>query len=225
MKYEAADSVFDELSNRPERFKATGGYDRLIGLLTQGSRSDIHTAKQLLQKRTEYTGDLLWALCELDDLEPYVSEALLHTDDSDPGTAAYAVEVVLRGAVDPDQFRLALDHSVSSDDDAVVEHAARVLAGFRFHEIIEQFTAIGWSWAARAAEELNREPSRLEPVRDLVTNSEPDRHFFGVVLATLASRSNARAALLLRESSRAWARDHGQWLEELYRSSEEDDAS
>lgn len=115
-----------QLRENPSRFRDTGGYERLLRALRQGAAPDA--LQQALRDGTDLAGDLLWTIAELERVEPFVVQALQYLSSRDKGTAAYAMEIVLRGGREPDDLRAAFDQ-LHSCDDAVCQHAVRALAG------------------------------------------------------------------------------------------------
>lgn len=118
------EKLMEELRNNPRRFRTTGGYERLIEALEDGHSHD--SLKQILSEPSDIAGDLLWTVAELDTVEPFVSVALLHLSSEDKGTAAYAMEIVLRGGEGREDFRAVFDR-LQVCDVAICEHAVRVL--------------------------------------------------------------------------------------------------
>lgn len=198
-----------EIRQNPSRFRATNGYGRLLDLLEEGCAPDA--LKQELRARAESASDLLWTIVQLDNVEPYVSEASQYISSVDKATAAYAIEIVLRSSKDPVQLRIALE-SLRSCDVAVCEHAIRTLAAEGLKRASEVFAAAGWDWAVAITDELFENPLSLKVVGDLVADMGRDRQIVGLILATLAMEKGQVVADCLKHSTHAWIRDYGEWL-------------
>lgn len=204
--------AIEDLERNPKRFLATEGYERLVNLLRDGHAPDA--VKRFLRGNSELVGDILWVVCELESVEPYVSEALLHISDSDKGTAAYAIEVVLRGSRSAAELRTLFERLRSSHA-AVCAHAARVLAEQGVLRVIEVLRATGLAWAATMADNLSRGSLPDETVKDLLTDGGQERQVLGVALATLAIEKSASAMKVLQNSEQAWIREYAAWLQEM----------
>src|SRR5262249_24475584 len=118
--------LVDELRKNPRRFRSTGGYERLLDVLREGHPTDALT--QALVEGSDVAGDLLWTIAELENVEPFAPQARQYILSPDTGTAAYAMEIVLRGGHERGDLRAALDQ-LRDCDVAVCEHAVRTLAG------------------------------------------------------------------------------------------------
>lgn len=208
-----SDAVRELLAERrrtPDRFRATGGFERLLSLLQIGSAPAAFN--DALAEHADHAGDLLWTVVQLDDVAPFVTASIPYLQNPDKATTAYAMEKVLRGARTEMQLRAALDH-LASCDIAVCEHAVRTLVGEGLIRIVEIFQVGGWPWAATLAESLLLRSFRFEILEDLISDSSRERQIVGDVLATLAWEGDRRAAKSLRCSSHDWIRDYGRWLE------------
>lgn len=202
------DELVRELEGNPRRFRATGGYERLLGMLRKGYSGDA--VKRALGEDRDLAADLLWTVAELESVTPYTAEAAHHISSDDKARAAYAMEIVLRGARDPAQLRAALAQLRSSED-AVCEHAVRVLAGQGLTRVVEILTTGGGAWRTVAAD-LSRVPLPPEVIEGLVRDPSRDRRVVGVALATLACEQDARWADWLSRINEDWIRDYGEWL-------------
>ncbi|MEM6791926.1 MAG: hypothetical protein AAF715_30685 [Myxococcota bacterium] len=207
--------LVSELETNPARFKVRGGYERLLKALRDPTNS-AESVCRALRVHTDYTGDILWTICELEHVEAFVRDASEHISDADPGTAAYAVEIVLRGAHDDNTLQKIVDCLISREDYAVVEHAVRTLSGEGLARIEQVFLATGWPWVSQTLEEIHHHPFELETIQALIEEDRADRRFLGVVLATLASEEDERGIELLENSTQQWIREHGEWAREVF---------
>ncbi len=207
-------NLLEELKSDSRRFQRTGGYERLLRLL-DGGCSPV-AVKELLAEGGTYTGDILWTVCELDDLHPYVGEAVRHIADPDRGTSAYAIEVLLRAANDDAHLKAAL-HSLQAAPIPVAEHAAVVLASQGLLRAREVFQSGDWQWAALLMDELLSGSRDAETtIKALVAEPDQSRVFVGLVVATIASEQNERAVAALEESEVAWIRDFAGQLRRMF---------
>ena len=194
-------SILNELRSDQRRFQRTEGYTRLLAVLEQGCSP--RALIELLREHNSFAGDLLWTVCELENVEPYADEAALHLHSPDPGTAGYALEVLLRGARDSRQLDVAL-RFLESAPLPVVEHGTIVLASQGLERARDVFRLGHWSWAADQVEELLRGSldigKLVETTAALVGDSRPDRLFLGLVLAVICSEHDERAVLVLEQS-------------------------
>lgn len=205
--------LVDELERNPSRFRATGGYERLLKLLRDGHAPDA--LKKVLRTDAEFVGDLLWTVTELESVAPFASEAVEHISSPDRGTAAYAIEVVIRGWCDRNQLR-AVFQQLSSCDVAICEHAVRTLAEEGLARLEEIFEAAGWMWAAALAKQLKSTSLEHEVVESLVSDAARNRQIVGLVLATLAAEQDTSFVDCLVRSEEAWIREYGEWLEQMF---------
>ncbi len=203
--------LLKQLEKNPSRFRATGGYERLLDLLREGHAPDA--LKIVLQGDTEVAGDLLWTIAELEIVSPFVFESMRHLSNPDIGTAAYAMEIVLRGSQDQSQLRTTLQQ-LNVCDVAVCEHAVRTLAGEGLARLIEILDTVGWTWTTVLGKELSSQALRRQVVEGLVSETSRDRQVLGLVLATLAFEQDPGFAKYLTSSKQAWIREYGEWLEQ-----------
>jgi hypothetical protein len=205
-----------ELKSDPRRFQKTGGYERLLKLLeTGGSPAAV---KDLLREGGEFVGDILWTVCELDDLGPYVEDAAPHVRDPDRGTAAYAIEILLRAAEQRDHLMFALQ-ALESAPIPVAEHAALVLAGQGPVRAREVFQRGDWPWAAELVGELlqgSASSDVIATIKTLIADSRPARVLVGLLLATLASEQDDRAIRLLEASHGESMREFAGQLQQMF---------
>jgi hypothetical protein len=206
----AVDKLVDELRANPKRFRATGGYERLIEALREGHAPDA--LKKILSESSDVAGDLLWTIAELETVEPFVSEAIQYLSSSDKGTAAYAIEIVLRGGKYSADLRAVLDQ-LRDCDVAVCEHAVRTLAGLGLTRLIEILEATGSEWCGALAKTLSDQIYR-EEIERLVLHTYRDRQVVGLALATLAWEQDPTYTNSIMRSGEAWIRAYGEWLEQ-----------
>lgn len=200
--------LVNELRANPKRFRSTGGYERLLEVLREGRAPDA--LKEVLEEDSDVAGDLLWTIAELDVVDPFVAQARRHLSSSDKGTAAYAMEILLRGARRGSDLRAALDE-LRACDVAVCEHAVRTLSAEGLERLRAVLEGAGYAWTrALAARLQNHVPS--EEIEGLVSAVSRDRQVVGLVLATLAWQSDAKMAPLLSISGEPWMRNYGEWL-------------
>jgi hypothetical protein len=207
--------LVDELRRSPSRFRATGGYERLLEVLRQGHAPDA--LKQVLSEGSDVAGDVLWTIAELENVAPFVSEARRYLASPDKGTAAYAMEIVLRGSQESADLREALDQ-LRVCDVAVCEHAVRTLAGEGLTRLRAILQAAGYGWSRALADKRSGSASRRD-IEGLILDTSRDRQVVGVVLATLAWEQDATFADSLTRSDEAWIRDYGEWLKQDFHSS------
>ena len=207
-------NILEELKADPERFQKTAGYQRLLALLQSG-HSPI-AVKELLSGDAPFVGDILWTVCELDNPQPYVEEAARHVAASDRGTAAYAIEVLLRGAQESDILEVALG-CLETAPLPVLEHAILVLAAQGISRARDVFRLGNWPWAAILMDKL-LDGSRVQEsaVRALITDPRQDHLMVGLVLATIASEKDRRASLILQRSELEWVRDFAGQLQRMF---------
>jgi hypothetical protein len=205
---ESVSKVIEELEANPVRFRARGGYERLLDLLREGHAADA--VRGVLKGHSEIAGDVLWTVAQLENVAPFVSEAEMYLSSDDKATAAYAMEVVLRGAQDPGPLLAALDR-LRSCDVAVCEHAVRTLAGEGLDRLVEMLRIAGGAWLTLAGE-LTPDPIRKETVEKLTEHDCRDHQVVGLVLATLACEQDESFANILRRSNETWIRGYGEWL-------------
>ncbi|WP_394851083.1 hypothetical protein [Pendulispora rubella] len=202
--------LVDQLEENPNRFRETDGYGRLVSLLERGYPGDA--VRRVLQKKDPgFAGDLLWVVAELEDVTPFVSEAVRHLASPDKGTAAYAMEVVLRGARDGSECREALQRLCCCDV-VVCKAAVQTLAveGLaRLQEILEK---AGWTWSTALAKVLSSQPVPRELFESLVADPSCDRQVVGAALCTLAYEQDAAYVKFLTRSEHAWIREYGNRL-------------
>jgi hypothetical protein len=197
-------AILEQLKADPSGFQRSGGYERLLALLQEGHSPA--SVKALLTGNDSFIGDLLWTVCELDDQEPYIEESARHIDSSDPGTAAYAIEVLLRAAQGSKQLQAALQR-LESAPVPVLEHSILVLASQGLSRAREVFSLGGWTWAAALIDELLRGSRHLEATLEtLASDRRQDRVLVGLVVATVASEKDGRAVRILEESKLDWVR-------------------
>jgi len=206
--------TLEELTANPRRFQRTGGYERLLQLLQDGHSPDA--VKNLLNGDVPFVGDLLWTICELDDVSPYVAEATRHIAAHDHGTAAYAVEVVLRGGDNMPELQ-AVFRSLELAPLAVCEHAVRVLAGQGTLRVRDIFRLISWDWAASLFDDLaDSSHSAQRILQSLIGDARRDRQIVGLVIATIASEHDDRAVRILEQSSSDWAHEFAVELRRIF---------
>jgi hypothetical protein len=207
-------NILEELKADPHRFQRTDGYRRLLELL-QARHSPL-AIKELLRGDDTFVGDILWTVCELDDLEPYVEEASHHIDAQDPGTAAYAIEVLLRAAHKSDLLKVALGR-LESAPLPVREHAILVLAAQGMTRAGDVFRLGNWTWAAALMDGLlDRSHDPETTLKSLVDDSRQDRVLVGLVVATIASETDERAVRILDQSEQEWVRDFAVQLRRMF---------
>lgn len=207
-------TLLEGLKSDPSRFQKTGGYERLRQVLEEGG-SPV-AVKELLRGNATFVGDVLWTVCELDDLGPYVDEAILHITDTDRGTAAYAIEIVLRAARSREHLSAVL-HCLEVAPSALVEHAALVLAAQGLSRSREIFSLGGWDWAVLLIERLLNGSSETESaVQEMANDLRQDRVLVGLVIATAASEQTERAIEVLEQSGVGWIHDFAGQLREMF---------
>lgn len=202
--------LVDQLERNPRRFQSTRGYDRLLDALRKGNAPDA--VKQALQRNPDFSGDLLWTIAELDDVSAFASDAVHHIKSPDKGTAAYALEIVLRGSMDRGELREAVQ-VLNSCELVVCEHAVRILAGQGLTRLVEILKLAALDWTLPLAKELSVPPVRRELIEGLVSDPSHDRQTVGAALATLAFELDPSFSDLLKLSEEPWIREYGAWLE------------
>jgi hypothetical protein len=207
-------STLEELKANPQRFQRRGGYERLLALIEEGHPPDA--LEDLLGEESSFAGDLLWTVCELEDVERYVAKAAIHLSASDPGTAAYAFEVLLRGARDGACLEMGLN-LLRSVPVPVREHAALVLASQGLVRAKEVFRLADWNWAADLVDEFADGSRTVEATVDaLVNDPRGDRQLVGLVLATVSSEQNEGALRVLEQSEAEWLRNFAERLRRMF---------
>lgn len=203
--------LLHELERDPSRFRATDGYDRLLRRLWEGDSPAA--IKEALCGDAEFVGDLLATVADLESVDSFVFEAARHLASEDKGTAAYAMEIVLRGTLDPKLLGTVFER-LSTCDVAVCEHAVRILAAQGLSRVGKVLEAAGLTWSAAYAETFLHNLPQRELIEELASHTARDRQIVGAVLATLASERDPKFAEYLERSDHAWVRDYGQWLRE-----------
>lgn len=207
-------ATLEELKSSPDRFQSTGGYDRLRALLAEGYPS--RALEELLAQESSFVGDLLWTVCELEDVARYVEKAVLHLSAADPGTAGYAFEVLLRGARDSEYLQVGLN-SLRSAPTSVREHAILVLASLGFGRAREVFELGSWSWAAELIDEIADGSRSAGATADtLVTDPRAERQFVGLLLAVVGSEQEECALRALEQSEAEWIRSFAGRLRRMF---------
>lgn len=205
---ESSSKIAQELLTNPRRFRATGGYERMLNLLRHGCASE--EVRMVLRHHSDVAGDVLWTVAQLEDVAAFASDAGKYLSSPDKATAAYATEIVLRGSADSAQLREVLDR-LSEADVAVCEHAVRTLAGEGMLRLVEILRLAGGAWRA-LSEELALGPLQRETVEALLTHRSRGFQAIGVILATLAYEKDKTARTALERSTEAWIRGYGAWL-------------
>lgn len=205
-----ASKIVEEIATNPHRFRATGGYERMLDFLRKGlAFADV---KALLRDHSDVAGDVLWTVAQLDNVEPFVHDAETYLSSQDKAAAAYAMEIVLRGARDAGPLRAALEH-LPTCDVAVCEHAVRTLAGEGLVRVIEILRTAGGVWRAFAGE-LAHGPIRRETIERLASHRSRALQVLGLALLTLACEQDRDLLNLLKVSTEGWIREYGKWLED-----------
>lgn len=207
-------TTLEELRSDPSKFQKRGGYERLVGLLESGN-SPL-AVDEFLRDDSDLAGDVLWAVCELDDLGPYVQAAARHLNARDPGTAAYAIEILLRAAEDKGYLQAAL-RQLQSAPAPVRDHAALVLAGQGLNRARDVFRLGAWAWAAELTDGLldgSRSPEAA--VEALAADLRQDRLLVGLTLATIASEQGEWATRILDRSELESVRKFAEQLRRMF---------
>lgn len=199
-----------ELRKNPNRFRATDGYERLLAVLNEGH--SVNALKTTLREGSDAAGDLLWTVAQLASVESFVPEACEHLSSPDKGTAAYAIEIVLRGGDDVASLRAAFD-CLRVCDVAVCEHAVRTLAGDGLGRLREVLGTAGHTWSVALAGELGGAVSRTR-IESLILDGSRDRQVVGVALAALARERDPSFSSSFSLSDQPWIRDYGSWLDQ-----------
>ena len=143
--------LVSELRADPVRFRATDGYIRLTKALEAGNNPKA--VKEYLGEATEFAGDVLWSIAELEDVTDYVGEALHHLASADKGTAGYAMEIVLRAGHAPELRAVFEQWRVC--DEALCEKAACDLSWQGTDRLGEVLAAAGEGWCSALALKLS----------------------------------------------------------------------
>lgn len=206
------DMLLGQLRQNPKRFSATDGYDRLLSLLRDGIGAQ--SMRDALRTAGPLAGDLLWTVCELESTEPYASAATAYVRDPDRGTAAYAVEAVLRGSRQQEHIRGVFE-GLRDCDAPVRNHAVRVLARLGLDQLAGIFELAGWAWASLLVGQLQKEPLQRETVERLLATESVDCHIVAALLATLADDEDSVFLNQLRHASSPWVREYAESLSGL----------
>lgn len=205
---ESVSKTIEGLIANPHRFRATGGYERLLSFLRKGRGSDA--VRRVLKGHSEIAGDVLWTVAQLENVAPFVAEAETYLSSDDKATAAYAMEVVLRGAQDAGPLLAALER-LRSCDVAVCEHAVRTLAGEGLDRLVEVLRTAGGAWCV-LAKVLESGPVRREMIESLVLHDSRDHQVLGLAMVTLACEQDKTLANVLKRSTENWVQGYGEWL-------------
>jgi hypothetical protein len=205
---QSGSKLIEELVTNPQRFRAKGGYERMLVLLRSGRASSA--VKLVLRDHSEIAGDVLWTVAQLDNVGAFVPDAVKHISSTDNGTAAYAMEIVLRGAQDPATLVTAMEQ-LDACSVVVCEHAVRTLAGEDLVRLTEIAKTLDGTWRA-LAENLTRNHIQRTMLEDLVSHTSRAHQVVGVALATLAYEQDESFAKILEFSTEGWVRQCGEWL-------------
>lgn len=205
---ESASKTIEELVDNPRRFRDTGGYERMLDLLRRGRA--VADVKRVIRDHPDIAGDVLWTIAQLDSVDTFVPDAEMYLASDDKGTAAYAMEIVLRGARDAGPLLAALGQ-LTACDVAVCEHAVRILAGEGLDRLAAILQTAGGVWRA-LAEELTPDPVRRETIESLISRGSRAHQVLGLTLATLAYEKDGSFAGVLKRSTESWIRGYGEWL-------------
>jgi hypothetical protein len=205
---ESSSKIIEELVADPRRFHATGGYGRMLNLLRSGRA--FAAVRMFLRDHPEIAGDVLWTVAQLDNVKAFASDAEKHLSSPDKATAAYATEIVLRGAQDAGPLLAALERLLVCDV-AVCEHAVRTLAGEGLGRLIWILRTAGGAWRT-LADELALGPIRRETIEGLVFHGSRAHQVVGLALVTLAYEQDASFADILKLSTEGWIQGYGEWL-------------
>ncbi len=208
-------ALLAELIVNPARFQRVDGYSRLLELLQQGGSPEA--VQQFLCRDDSFIGDLLWTVCELDNVDAYVDGARRHIRAPDVGTSAYAVEVLLRSGNRPDFLNEVLD-TLRSAPFQVVDHAALVLAAQGASRASDVFRLGGWAWAEVLFGEIVSGSTAVEAtIENLLAKDSQEHLFVALVIATLASEEDERAVIVLERSQISWVCDFAAQLRRMFR--------
>ena len=200
--------LVSELRADPVRFRATDGYIRLTKALEAGNNPTA--LKEYLGEATEFAGDVLWSIAELEDVTDYVGEALQHLASADKGTAGYAMEIVLRAGHAPELRAVFEQWRVC--DEALCEKVACDLSWQGTDRLGEVLAAAGEGWCSALALKLSSTLLTRSEIAGLILHPARERQVVGVVLASIARESDASYLELMALSTEAWIREHGDWL-------------
>jgi hypothetical protein len=200
--------LVSELRANPVRFRATDGYDRLTRALEAGNNPQA--LKEYLGEATEFAGDVLWSIAEMEDVTDYVGEALQHLASADKGTAAYAMEIVLRAGHAPELRAVFEQWRVC--DEAVCAKAACDLSWQGADRLGELLAAAGEEWCSALALKLSSSSLTRSEIEGLILQPARERQVVGVVLASIARERDASYLELMALSPEAWIREYGDWL-------------
>lgn len=200
--------LIEELVSNPVRFRATGGYERILDLLRAGRASGA--VRMLLRDHSEVAGDVLWTIAQLDNVKAFALEAVKHLSSPDRATAAYAMEVVLRGAEDANALAAAL-MQLETCDTRVCEHAVRTLASEGAIRLTEILNTVGGTWRV-LAEELSGGHFSRGSLEALFRLGSRAHQVIGAALVTLAFEKDAGYVRILKLSTEEWVRQYGEWL-------------
>lgn len=201
-------ALIDELQEDPRRFRSRGGYERLLEVLREGHPPDA--VKAAVSQRAELAADLLWTIAELENVAEFVTVARPCLRSTDKATAAYAMEIVLRGASDGQDVRAALD-ALDASDEAVCEHAVRTLAGEGTGRIRAILQMAAYPWARVLGSGLT-EPVPRTTIEEFIAHDSRTRQVVGLALATLAWEREPTFAEVAAQAAEDWIRDYAAWL-------------
>lgn len=151
--------LVESLLRDPIAFRESGGYDRLIGALRRGASPE--PVKAAILASSERAGDILWVVGELEEVEPYVQAAASRLRHPDVGTCAYALEIVLRGANEPDLIRRAFKQ-LDRGPGEVCAGAAPTLGWMELRRLKTLVSWVGDSWSRATATALIDEPTKSQ---------------------------------------------------------------
>jgi hypothetical protein len=172
--------------------------------------------KEVLLGDEAFVGDVLWSICELHDLEPYVQGAMRHLGAADVGTAAYALEAVFRGARGGAAAQAGLNQWLGSPV-PVREHGIVVLASLGLMRARDLFSMGDWEWAATTiGDVLSRWPASENEMEALIYDPRDDRVLVGLVVGTVGSETSEGPVRIMERSELEWVRALGGRLRRMF---------
>ena len=202
------ETLAEELSLNPRRFKATCGYDRLPDALERGHPPDA--VKRLLHERTDLAGPLLSTLVELNSPAPFVPEARASLSHPDRAVAWDAMSIVVGWGSAVENLRAALAQLPACDESLLFAAAG----SFGRHGLFAtrlNVAALGSTWALALAERLQTSVPHAE-VEELLASSALEKQVVGAGLVTLGRGKDPALLDLLLRAEASWLRAYGESL-------------
>ena len=201
-------ALVESLLRDPIAFRKNGGYDRLIRALRRGESPE--PVKAAILASSNRAGDLRWVVAELEEVEPYAQAAASQLRHPDVGTSAYALEIVLRGATEPDLIRRAF-RRLDRGPAEMGQHAAQTLGWVELRRLKTLVSWVGDSWSRATAAALIDEPTKSQ-IEALLTLGDRRSKVVGLSLLVRWWDGSSETMALLDADSETWVHRFGEYV-------------